>query len=273
MQDQNKQTSEQKLSQLMDGEWHELNPSECVAALCKDDSLRAKWSRYHMIRDIMKNEPVAADQNLASRICAAIDDEPSYTNITALNTHPAASEQTTANSADTSTTVSAEQDSHQVEQLTARSAALMQAPVESAAPVESGRGGASEAKNDSMFKTGLTGFALAASVALVTVVGMNIWQSQSTNQIQSVASVSPQSAPVANEIRLQPVANSSLPEIEFVSNTGSYWVSPETTERSVNEQRLNMMLSQHFENSPTADREGLLPYSRLIGYDELGSEQ
>ena len=69
----------------MDGEWHELNTSECVAALCEDESLRDKWSRYHLIRDVLKNEPVVADLDLASRICAAIDDEPGYSNITPFN--------------------------------------------------------------------------------------------------------------------------------------------------------------------------------------------
>lgn len=257
MQQPNNQTNERKLSQLMDGEWHELNPSECVAALCEDDALRDKWSRYHMIRDVMKSEPVAADLDLASRISAAIDDEPAYTNITQFNAGQNA-DQVTASMSD-----------HASQPMQADESAKHEADT-NVTSIELGR---SPAKKDSLLKTGLTGFAMAASVALVTVVGMNIWQSQSTDQISSVASATPQTIINTNDTFAQKGEGISLPVVEFVSNTGSYWVSPETTERVGDEQRLNMMMSQHFENSPTADREGLLPYSRLVGYDELSAEQ
>ena len=73
---------EEKLSQLMDGEWDGLNPSDCVAGICNDEALRSKWGRYHLIRDVMKSEPIQVDDKLASSICAAIADEPTYSNIT-----------------------------------------------------------------------------------------------------------------------------------------------------------------------------------------------
>lgn len=238
MQQSNNQTNEQQMSQLMDGEWLELNPTECVAALCKDEALQAKWSRYHMIRDVMKNEPVSAEFDLSSRISAAIEDEPTYSNITSLN---ATSDAKPFQSAASETNVTSIQ------------------------------AGKSSADNKSMFKTGLTGFAMAASVALVTVVGMNIWQAQGTDQPSSVASTSLQND--GSGVFVEQVEGATLPVVEFVSNTGSFWVSPETTERVRDEQRLNMMLSKHFENSPTSNREGLLPYSRLVGYDERGLEQ
>ena len=316
MQHPDNQTNEQKLSQLMDGEWLDLNPSECVAALCKNESLQTKWSRYHMIRDVLKNEPVVADLDLASRICAAIDDEPSYTNITPFNAASGAS----SNFAALHDTV---QNAEQVDDL-AEEEPTNDSIDTDITSIDERR---SVAKSNSTFKTGLTGFALAASVALVTVVGMNIWQSQSTDKASSIASATPRilidsasatprilidsasatprilidSASVTPRILIDSASATprilndsagatprilndgngvfalrseamSLPVVEFVSNTGSYWVSPETTERVIDEQRLNMMLSQHIENSPTSDREGLLPYSRLVGYDERGVE-
>ena len=74
--------NEEKLSQLMDGEWDGLNPSDCVAGICDDEALRSKWARYHLIRDVINSEPVEVDNKLVSNICAAIADEPSYSNIT-----------------------------------------------------------------------------------------------------------------------------------------------------------------------------------------------
>jgi negative regulator of sigma E activity len=229
-----------------------------------------------MIRDVMKSEPVAADLDLAARICAAIDDEPSYTNITPFH---AASGARPSLAATPDTVHSAQQ----VGDLSTKPVDVREPGNDSVdTNVTSIEERKSVAKTNSTLKTGLTGFALAASVALVTVVGMNIWQTQGTDQTSLIAST--QQALINSAGATQQILNdragvfaqqgegTSLPVVEFVSNTGSYWVSPETTERVSGEQRLNMMLSQHIENSPTSDREGLLPYSRLVGYDERGAE-
>ncbi len=82
MQHTNPPVNKEQLSQLMDGEWLELNSSECVKGVCGDEALRGKWARYHLIRDVINSEPVQTDNALVSRICAAIDDEPAYSNIT-----------------------------------------------------------------------------------------------------------------------------------------------------------------------------------------------
>jgi len=81
----NKVSDEEKLSQLMDGEWHQLAPAESVASLCADEAQRARWMRYHLIRDALRNEPVQVDTGLAARISAAIDDEEDYSNVTQFN--------------------------------------------------------------------------------------------------------------------------------------------------------------------------------------------
>jgi len=127
----------------------------------------------------------------------------------------------------------------------------------------------------SWLNTGVAGFALAASVALVTVVGLNVFQTQDVASGQSVASaevnsnngISVQSLAVVSEGALAS-EDAVLPEVEFVSNTGSFWVSTDSSQRVSNESQLNMMLSQHIENSPTSGLKGLLPYSRLVSYEE-----
>jgi len=116
----------------------------------------------------------------------------------------------------------------------------------------------------------MTGFALAASVAAVTVVGMNLWQEQGPAQPESLAAIGAVSIDGSNAFSQQ-VPGAPLPEVDLVANTGSFWMSPQSSQRVSYEERLNMFLSQHIENSPTAD--GLLPYSRLVGYEERGQER
>ena len=68
-----------------------------------------------------------------------------------------------------------------------------------------------------------------------------------------------------------------LPNVELVANTassGAYWSDAGSRERRADsEARLNMFLSQHIESSPTGERQGMLPYSRLVGYDERAAER
>ncbi len=239
MQHPNPPVNKEQLSQLMDGEWLELNPSECVKGVCGDEALRGKWARYHLIRDVIKSEPVQADNALVSRICAAIDDEPAYSNISSISSEAVS-----------------------VVSLSARDEAESSGSVSELSVARNRR--------SSWLGTGMTGVALAASVAAVTVVGMNVWQQQSPAQPESLAAISAVPTGGTNAFSQQ-VQGAPLPEVDLVANTGSFWISPQSSQRVSYEERLNMFLSQHIENSPTAD--SLLPYSRLVGYDERGQER
>ena len=230
----------QTLSRLMDGEWADLNPAESVVGLCKNDELKSKWERYHLIRDVMRNEPVEVDSALSLRISAAIADEPSYSNVTALSGGMSTADASAAQTSSTS----------------------------SVTPI-----GVMP-----KWRTSLVGLGIAASVAMVTVVGMNQLQvgNQQGNQSAQVAAATdnaPASVVTAEEAFSQQVPGAPLPQVEFVANTGAFWVSPDSTKRVEAEEKLNMFLSQHIENSPTTVREGMLPYSRLVGYDEAVSIQ
>ena len=223
------QEDQQTLSRLMDGEWADLVPSECVVGLCKDDALKAKWERYHLIRDVMRDEPVDVNSTLSQRISAAIAEEPSYSNVTSLSGGT---------------------------------------PAASSAPAVTSIGTMPK------WRTGLVGLGVAASVAMVTIVGMN--QIQDGRQPAQVAAVMQNDSTTtvsAEDAFSQQVPGVPLPQVEFVANTGAFWVSPESTKRVAAEDKLNMFLSQHIENSPTTVREGMLPYSRLVGYDEAVTSQ
>lgn len=226
------------LSQLMDGEWQDLDPSGSVKAICANDELRATWSRYHLARDVMRNEPVAVDMALSARISQAIADEPEYSNVSAIAPNmDLNARRSTVEQAQSNTSVSERTES----------------PVESAQPSRA-----------SGWRAGLSGLALAACVALATLIGLNVWQQgapgsgnpSSDKSMQSVAAV----------------PGVVLPEVEYVSNRGTYWVTPEAKRSAKAEKRLNALLSTHIERSPTAERSGMLPYSRLVGYDSVTSE-
>lgn len=253
-----KDVNNETLSRLMDGEWQGLKSGECLASVCKSETMKGSWERYHLIRDVIRNEPVAPATTLCDRISAAIADEPTYSNVHAIGA---------------SAITSAESQSS-VDSAVDDEPAVMRAAV----PARSSR-----------MRTAFTGFAVAASVALVTVLGLSVWQdgslpganpqvaSQGLVQDTDLANVSVtgSSSVASNDattVFSQQVPGTPLPEVDFVANSASYWVSPETTERSPSEGRLNMFLSQHIEHSPTADHQGMFPYSRLVGYEQQVAE-
>jgi len=226
-----KNNDKEILSQLMDGEWQDIDPANSVKALCANDELKASWARYHLARDVMRNEPVSIDTSqetcLSLRISQAIEDEPAYSNVSEIS-------QGSRAGAEIAKSNVVGFDNH------------------SAAP--------SKQPKSSYWKTGLGGLALAACVTLATVIGLNVWQQGAPNS--GVAAPSVASVPGV-----------VLPEVEYVSNRGSYWVTPEAKRSAKDEQRLNALLSTHIERSPTAERSGMLPYSRLVGYDSVTSEE
>ena len=257
MQPPNNPDKDQTLSQLMDGEWHELNPAESVAQICKDASLRGKWARYHLMRDAIKGEQVQSDTAMAARICAAIADEPDHSNITPFTPVGSGVQRASGVGA---------QNTEDEADLNAQSATI--AAQDESPSVRSIK----TSERSSWVGTGAAGFGLAASVALVTVLGMNVWQGQSNlSENQEVAAS--QALPNADNAFANQLEGAPLPVVEFVANTGSYWVSPQTAERVANEDKLNLFLTQHIENAPSSSREGMLPYSRLVGYDEQNKEQ
>lgn len=221
------------LSRLMDGEWQDLDSASSVKTACADDELKATWSRYHLIRDVIRNDSITVYKSLSANISQAIEDEPTYTNVSAIG-------------GTFSSTATTNVESINVE------------PVDGKADTD--KDAVQLKQKSSYWRTGLSGVALAACVALATVLGLNFWQGapNSGDGVQSVATTT--------------VPGLELPQLEYVSNRGTYWVTPEAKRSADDEKRLNMLLSTHIESSPTAERSGMLPYSRLVGYDSVTSE-
>ncbi len=107
------------------------------------------------------------------------------------------------------------------------------------------------------------GFAIAASVAALSVFGLR--------SIQTIP-IEPKVQPLAqNQIsrtsqrQLQP----RVSDFKQVNNTGTYWVvDDERALDSRTERQLNVLLTNHLEFSSMPNVGGVLPYSRLVGYDE-----
>lgn len=216
------------LSQLMDGEWQDLDAAKSVKAACADEDLKSTWSRYHIIRDVIRHDEIRVDTSLAARISQAIADEPTYSNVSEIGSR------------------------NEFDQPSARTNTVKADGAETL--LEHNR------QKTSNWRAGFGGAAIAASVALATVVGLNVWKGEDAS-IQTIASSPAVTAPGV-----------VLPEVEYVSNKGSFWVNPEAKRSALAEKRLNAMLSAHIERSPTAERSGMLPYSRLLGYDAVTSE-
>lgn len=59
----------------MDGELSEFEQRRLLADLGRDESLRATWSRYHLIREALRNElERAAGVDFAGRVAARVQD-------------------------------------------------------------------------------------------------------------------------------------------------------------------------------------------------------
>lgn len=261
-------TEKEKLSLLMDGEWRGLSTERSVAAICSDQALRDKWARYHIIRDSMNGEPVRTDNDLASSISMAIADEPTYSNVCAFNADEAGGDQ------NASSLVSSEL----VDQ---NSSAQRIDFVGTQQKTPSNAEHNSNAETPSWLNTGLIGLSLAASVAMITVVGLNMSEEQGgspfSSSVASVAQPVQTSEPLESSDAQSLAGRASgtdlstphVPEVELVANTGAFWMSPESSTRVAHEERLNRMLSLHIESSPTAVREGFLPHSRFVRYKEI----
>jgi sigma-E factor negative regulatory protein RseA len=106
----------------------------------------------------------------------------------------------------------------------------------------------------------LAGLAIAASVAAVSLLALQVLDG---GQGGGLLPASPQLASGTPLIAVPAGAGAQL-----VSSSGTHWSMPAEAERDAElEQRLNMYLSDHMEQAPINGVQGVLPYSRLVGYD------
>ena len=283
-----KHPDQETLSCLMDGEWRELDVPRCVEDACRDEALRAKWSRYHLARDVMRREvSVGAAVSLAERVRARLADEPAHSNVTAIFE---ASDAGRANPSSGGTTESVAAASGVVSSGGTRSGEISPGTDALADTGPSRRSAAMAASpgGTPKWRGVLGGAALAASVALATVFGLDAWRGGAPDgegaggavgsafDVAALPASPPADAAAARDGFSRQIAGVPLPEVELVANTGTgaYWtVAGAEPRRADSEARLNLFLSQHIEHSPAAEHQGMLPYSRLVGYDERAPER
>ncbi len=281
------------LSAAMDNDWDdEAHVSELLVQTLQPShmqaELRSKFERYHMIRDVMHKElSPALTADFSSRISAAIADEPAIIAPTAMQ------RPSVENTAKSFTGVSADENAADFAGYKAKA----------------------EQKNEQYGKAtpgglfgnvvgaGIGGFAVAASAALIALVGFNVIDQSNDLQAPAfnVAATTTSPALEAQDLNVVRVAQSltepqdgilsirqtfsddvdlnqvvesfSSTPIEFVSNSGTFWVSDGQGRNVANEERLNKLLSRHIESSPTARMGGILPYSRIVGYDSTEQQK
>jgi len=272
----------ESLSAAMDNDWDDrAHVSELLGQTLQPSSMQAelrnKFERYHLIRDAMHKElSPALTPDFSSRISAAIADEPAIIAPSAMR--PAA-ESVTGASADQNTAdfagykAKAEQKNEQHKKAT------------------------SGGMFGNVVGAGIGGFAVAASAALIALVGFNVIDQSNGLQAPAVNVAATTTSPAldtqdinvvrvaqsltepqdgilsirqtfSDDVNLNQVVESfSSTPIEFVSNSGTFWVRDGQGRNVANEERLNKLLSRHIESSPTARMGGILPYSRIVGYD------
>ena len=70
-------SSDERISALMDGELDEQLHHSTADELLNKDEARETWSRYHLISDTLRQQlPNGIDNQFSSRVMAALDDEP-----------------------------------------------------------------------------------------------------------------------------------------------------------------------------------------------------
>jgi len=263
--DQNEQ-----VSYLVDNQNDGVDRTSMLDSLSASTEQREKWERYHLIRDVIQQDyQTPLPRDFAASVSAAIQQEPSIVAFAA----PASGDDSELESV-----ADIAQDTTQEDTAIAPAKATVTDFGKARERVSDQNTGSTSGGG---WRRAVSGLAVAASVALFALVGLNLWQgNQSGDPLVASVGLTPSTSGggASSEILgVQPPGVRLMEnggQIEFVSNTGTYWVSSGDTELSpANESRLNMYLSQHLEASPTAGVQGLLPYSRLAGYDSADARQ
>ncbi|PIE36394.1 MAG: hypothetical protein CSA54_04520 [Gammaproteobacteria bacterium] len=239
------------LSRLMDGEWGDVNPSQCLAGICASSELRERWARYHLARDAMRAEGVDERFSIADSVRAAIAEEETYSNVARIGT---------------------EFDTKLVTQ------SPTAVPL---SPATAGRG--------LPWRQGAAGFALAASVAAATVIGVNLFDSGNPGAGATVASAAgdvtleqtdgaetlaaaatatdstavDEPAPEAGNdasapsvqlagAGVQTTRQATLPEVDYVSNNDASWVAVDAVAPVPADAVLDTLYDLHIEAIPEA---------------------
>ena len=112
------------------------------------------------------------------------------------------------------------------------------------------------------------GFAIAASVAVVSVLGLNNLSPAPESAVGPVANTPTgnTSAELAGALLVSPTARVRRVSLD---SDGTYWELQRVDQRRdpAVEKRLNIFMADHMEYAVSSKMHGMLPFSRLVGYD------
>lgn len=228
----------EQLSAFADGELEQDTSKFLQRRLQNDTALANTWSRYHLIGDVMRNQAgdtAVAPQDFSSSVMSAITNEPQET---------------------------------------------YQAPPATSMAAPSANNTA--AANQGWFKQrAANGWgALAAVVAVVAVGAAFVLPELSVDQTAQPQNVAQTAAPINNATTLASDSNTTLirPTGGAVGVQASVDTDGQTVGRATNANSprllddmpsyLNDIVLQHNERSQANQRQGLLPYVRLLNTDE-----
>ncbi len=67
---------DERISALVDEETHPGETRRMIDALLEEDELRERWERYHLIREVLRQEkPMLADTDFVSRVMQGVEEE------------------------------------------------------------------------------------------------------------------------------------------------------------------------------------------------------
>ena len=116
----------------------------------------------------------------------------------------------------------------------------------------------------------VAGLAVAASVAMVSVVALKLIQEPNDIALPAIADAGQESGFIQDNTAQVAFQTTTSADFKRVNNTGTYWVvDKEKVRDSELESHLNSYLSDHIEFATMRNVGGMLPYSKLVGYDEI----
>lgn len=113
----------------------------------------------------------------------------------------------------------------------------------------------------------LAGLAIAATVAAVSIIGLNNFATSPVAPAVDTVASADGTQPTITAQGVQPRAE--VRRVSLTSDGGTYWYlqQADKTRDAKLEARLNMYLADHMEYANSSKVQGMLPYSRLVGYD------
>lgn len=241
----NDQSPKEILSALADGELgSNIAENEIIERACKDQDVMSAWHSMHLVRDVLQaeyNSTLPAD--FSQRVKESIAQEGAFEAQTA----------SVVSLADARGRVGQRQRSTRTTQSTQQPFAIWK-------PV--------------------AGFGLAASLAGVTFLFSQLWQTEQPDTTQIAEAALQQADPSALASVQQKAAQENsvdgltLQAAVRIGNDGTRWrmADNEVPRNDEIEKRLNTLLTNHLEDASMGSVHGLVSHSRVVGYDSMPVE-